>query len=122
MSAPRPGSALTVQEWTALWWAAQGYSLRPTGTRMHRSTSAVQDAWTRARRKLGARNLTHAVHLAHSRGLIGTYIDCGSRDAYVRHMHNDEVPDIMCRRANDEYLYHERRKGKGSWETVQRGS
>lgn len=50
--------------------------------------------------QLRARNITHAVHLAHRAGLLTPYDDCGDRNAYDRHRYRGEVPDPACRAAN----------------------
>ena len=62
---------LTAYQREALLWAAKGKSVKQTRRILNRgSVAAVQDALNKARRKLGALNTTHAVHLADQRGLF----------------------------------------------------
>lgn len=62
--------ALTGIEVSCLEAASRGDSVSQIGKHYYASEDAVKSALTRARRKLGARNTTHAVVLAISRGLI----------------------------------------------------
>lgn len=50
-------------------------------------------------RKLGAKSIAQAVHLAHIAGLLGPEPQCGSRAAYLRHLRRGEDCD-PCRAAN----------------------
>lgn len=61
---------------------------------------------------LRARNITHAVHLAHRCGLLSPYDDCGDRGAYLRHLRRGEPTDVRCRAANARYVAG-RRRGAG---------
>ena len=67
----RNDHVLTDNQLEALRWAANGKSVKEMVRLMDKNTvGAVQDAVNLARKKLGASNVTHAVHLAHQRGIL----------------------------------------------------
>lgn len=92
--------SLTDRETEVLQHMACGDTYRQAGHRMGLTASGAQSRAESAIHKLGALSITHAVHLAGMRGLIGWYRDCGSRYAYRRHLRNGEVPCAPCRCAN----------------------
>ena len=66
----------------ALHLVATGHTVGKTADIMHLSRSAVEKLLARARVKLGARNVTHAVYLAAKQGviclLVGAVVAAGS--------------------------------------------
>lgn len=68
---PQPGEPLTVRELEVLTLAADGLLLEEVGAKLFISLDTVKTHLIRLRRKLGARNCTHAVALALKAGLIG---------------------------------------------------
>jgi DNA-binding NarL/FixJ family response regulator len=64
-----PGS-ISEREREILSGAAQGESAQQTATRLNRSTETVKNHRRNIIAKLEARNMTHAVHLAHGRNLL----------------------------------------------------
>ncbi len=69
---PRGSAAgsISKREKEILFGAAQGESAQETATRLSRSTETVKNHRRNLIAKLGARNMTHAVHLAHGRNLL----------------------------------------------------
>ena len=61
---------LTERELTILTYRAEGLSTPTIARKMKRSHDTINDALTSARRKLDAKNTTHAVALAIGKGLI----------------------------------------------------
>lgn len=94
---------LTQLEWDALWYAAQGHSSSTTGQEIGISEGAAKAARQRVCRKLQVVNITQAVYVAMTRGIIGTYRDCGRRSSYARHIRNQESACMACRLANTDY-------------------
>lgn len=66
MSAPK----LSVRELTVLRMLAEGKGFLEIGSRLFIETGTVSTHVKRAKAKLGARTLPHAVHLAHLAGLL----------------------------------------------------
>lgn len=58
----------------ALRLVATGHTVEQTARAMHLSRSAVEKLLARARVKLGARNVTHAVYLAAKQGIISALV------------------------------------------------
>lgn len=58
----------------ALHLVATGHTVDETAHAMHLSRSAVEKLLARARGKLGARNVTHAVYLAAKHGIISALV------------------------------------------------
>lgn len=56
--------------------------------------------------RLRAKNITHAVHLGHD--LIGTYPDCGTRAAYLRHLRHGNPACDDCKAANAAHAVEQR--------------
>jgi DNA-binding CsgD family transcriptional regulator len=61
---------LTPAELRELRYAAQGYSASEVAAMTPRTAKAVSLCRRRAFKKLGARNVTHAVHVAHLAGIL----------------------------------------------------
>jgi two-component system NarL family response regulator len=62
---------LTQKELLVLGHAASGLSIKETATEMHYSPETVKTFRKSILNKLMAKNMVHAVHLAHTQGLIG---------------------------------------------------
>lgn len=103
-----PGPDLTPNERAVLWGAAQGETYARIASRLGYAEKSVNKMAFRLARKLDARSITHAVHLAHIRGLIGTYPDCGDRAAYLRHLRRREPTCTACRAANARHAVDQR--------------
>ncbi|MCX5584244.1 response regulator transcription factor [Streptomyces erythrochromogenes] len=108
MTAPaRPGGQLSELETQVLRLAASGKTIAAIAHALGSTTPAVQDARHRLMAKLGARNITHAVHIGHSRGLL--WRDCeGDRASYLRHLHRGEPTHAACRAANARHTAEQR--------------
>lgn len=103
-----PGPELSDRQRTILWHRAQGLS-GPQIARTERIAVSTVDWHERViRHALDAQNITHAVHLAHVAGLIGTYPDCGDRNAYLRHLRRREPTCTACRAANARHAVDQR--------------
>ncbi|MFE4671071.1 helix-turn-helix transcriptional regulator [Streptomyces sp. NPDC056723] len=100
MSAPTRGAELTDNELAVLQRAAHGETYAVIAQRLGYKEKSVSKMALRLARKLGARNISHAVHLATAASLIGTSPDCGDRAAYLRHLRRGEDPCAPCRAAN----------------------
>jgi DNA-binding CsgD family transcriptional regulator len=100
VSAPRQGAGLTDNELAVLRRAAHGETYAVIARRLGYQEKSVSKMALRLARKLGARNIAHAVHLATAADLIGTGPDCGDRAAYLRHLSRREDPCTPCRAAN----------------------
>lgn len=98
MTAPaRP--VLTDTELAVLRGAAEGLTYAVIGRRLGLNEKSVSKIAVRVIRKLGARNITHAVHIGHSVGLL--WRDClGDRASYLRHLYRGEPTHAACRAAN----------------------
>lgn len=105
MTAPtRP--VLTGMELAVLKGAAEGQTYAVLGARLGLNEKSVAKIAVRLGRKLGARNITHAVHLAHHVGLLP---DCqGDRASYLRHLKRGEPTHAICRAANAEHAVEQR--------------
>lgn len=107
MTAP-PTDLLSERQRRILWHRAQGLS-GPQIARLEYVAVSTVDWHERViRHVLGARNITHAVHLATLSGLIGARIDCGDRPAYLRHLRRGEPTDLACRLANARHSVEQR--------------
>lgn len=100
---PLLGRPLTKRELEVLEWMARGATYRQVGRRLGIKEVSARTIGRKVQLKLGAINITHAVHLANNAGVIGMYADCGDRNAYCRHIRRKETPDIKCRRAQAKY-------------------
>jgi DNA-binding CsgD family transcriptional regulator len=94
---PAEGAPLTAREREVLQLAASGLTYQQIGRRINLGVPGVKSETWRARRKLGAESLAHAVHLAGHRGLIGWHADCGRPSGYNKHLRNGEPPCLLCR-------------------------
>jgi len=97
---------LTERQRTALWLRAQGLTATAIGKRLDPPTSrdGAQSTLHEVIVKLNARDSTHAVFLALVTGVIGSYQDCGTRRAWLRHIRRQEQSCIACRKANTAYV------------------
>lgn len=100
MTAPPQGAGLTDNELAVLRRAAHGETYAVIGRHLGYQEKSVSKMALRLARKLGARNIAHAVHLATAADLIGNSPDCGDRAAYLRHLRHGEAPCTPCRAAN----------------------
>lgn len=99
----KPGAQLSPMEWDVLWYASQGHTNRSTGRKLGISEGAAMATRQRVCGKLQAVNIAQAIHTAMTRGIIGTYQDCGSRAAYAGHIRRRESACMACRLANADY-------------------
>jgi DNA-binding CsgD family transcriptional regulator len=97
-AAARP--ELTERQRRILWHRSQGLSARKVAAAEHLATGTVSWHESVIRTRLGARDMTHAVHLATLLGVIGQYLDCIDRASYLRHLRRGEAPCPACKAAN----------------------
>jgi DNA-binding CsgD family transcriptional regulator len=98
-----PGAPLSVRERRTVWFLAQGLTYTSAARRMGLHPATVKAAGGRVLVKLEAANMVQAVFIATSAGIIGRYIDCGTRAAYLRHLARKEITCHACRMANAEH-------------------
>lgn len=96
-------TALTARQLELLQRVAHGATYRQVASEWGIAEITVRGYGHRLMRALGASTIAHAVHIAHSRGLIGPKPDCGTRAAYRRHVVAGEPTDVACRMANTGY-------------------
>ncbi|MBI0300463.1 helix-turn-helix transcriptional regulator [Streptomyces sp. PRKS01-29] len=96
-------TALSARQLELLQRVAHGASYRQVAADWGISEITVRGYGHRLLRVLGASSIAHAVHIAHSQGLIGPKPDCGTRAAYRRHVVAGEPTDMACRLANQRY-------------------
>ncbi|WP_412079000.1 response regulator transcription factor [Streptomyces xanthophaeus] len=108
MTAPaRPGGQLSDLETQVLRLSATGMTIAAIARALGSTPTAVQDARHRLMAKLGALNMTHAVHIGHGVGLL--WRDCqGDRASYLRHLHRGEPTHVACRAANARHTAEQR--------------
>lgn len=106
LSLPPPAAAAGVpaRQWQLLQRVAHGATYRQVASEWGIAEITVRGYGHRLMRALGASTIAHAVHIAHSRGLIGPKPDCGTRAAYRRHVVAGEPTDMACRVANAGYV------------------
>lgn len=104
MTAPE----LSDRELELLRRVAEGATYRQIARDWVLSEVTVRGLGHRLLRKLDANTIAHAVHLAHVRGVIGPYPDCGDRAAYQRHIRRREPTDPACRAANARWAVQQR--------------
>lgn len=95
---------LTDRQRTALWLRAQGLTADAIGKRLSPPcrASGAQNLLHKAMKTLDAADSSNAVFRAMATGVIGPYMDCGTRKAYERHLRRDEVTCVACRVGNTE--------------------
>ena len=103
LTPPAVEAGLTVRQWELLLRVTQGATYRQVASEWCVAEITVRCYGHRLMRALGAHTIAHAVHIAHSRGLIGPKPDCGDRAAYARHIRRKEAPDKACLLANRRY-------------------
>lgn len=103
LPATAAGAGVTARQWELLQRVAHGATYRELAADWGIAEITVRGYGHRLMRALGASTIAHAVHIAHSRGLIGPKPDCGDRAAYRRHVRRGESTDMACRLANTEY-------------------
>lgn len=106
-----PAPALSERQLEILRLRAGGFTGPQIAAALHCAVSTVDYHERVIVHVLQARNITNAVHLGHTLGLIAPREDCGSRAAYVRHLRRGEPTDPACRSANAQYMA-ERRAGE----------
>jgi DNA-binding CsgD family transcriptional regulator len=94
---------LTGRQWELLQRVAHGATYRQLAAEWCIAEITVRVYGHRLMQALGASTIAHAVHIAHSRGLIGPKPDCGDRAAYARHIRRRDAPDMACLLANRRY-------------------
>lgn len=101
---------LTERQRAALWLRAQGLTEASVGRRLEPPITAagVESLIKKAVVRLEARSLTNAIFIALNTGVIGPYLDCGTRKAYLRHLRREEPSCVACRRANSERVLSQR--------------
>jgi DNA-binding CsgD family transcriptional regulator len=94
---------LTDRQRTALWLRAQGLTADAIGKRLSPPcrASGAQNLLHKAMKTLDAADSSNAVFRAMATGIIGPYLDCGTRKAYERHLRRDEVTCVACRVGNN---------------------
>jgi len=92
-------SALTVRERDVLQRAALGESYREIARTWGTGVQAVKSRARSAMRRLGARSIAHAVHLADLQGLISPH-GCGHPETYWWHLRHGEPTDDACKAAH----------------------
>ncbi|WP_428956167.1 LuxR C-terminal-related transcriptional regulator [Streptomyces sp. cg35] len=102
------GKPLTEAELAILAGSAHGDTYAQIGRTLGYQEKSIGKMALRAARKLGARSITQAVHIATLRGLIGAHPDCGNRAAYLRHLRRGEIPCPACRNANADHAAQQR--------------
>lgn len=102
------GRPLTDPELAILAGSARGHTYAQIGRTLGYQEKSVGKMALRAARKLGARSVTQAVHIATLRGLIGARPDCGDRAAYLRHLRRGDTPCPACRNANTAHVAQQR--------------
>ncbi|WP_406425693.1 helix-turn-helix transcriptional regulator (plasmid) [Streptomyces sp. NBC_00873] len=95
-----PVPSLTENERTVLHRAAQGHTYAVIARDLGLAEKSVSKIALRLARKLGALNITNAVHLAHERRVLTEREDCGDRSAYLRHWRRNEPACWRCLAAN----------------------
>jgi DNA-binding CsgD family transcriptional regulator len=108
MTGSLAGRPLTETELAVLRLAARGHTYAQIGRDLGYQEKSVAKMALRAARKLEARSITHVVHIATLRGLIGARDDCGDRNAYLRHLRRGETPCPACRNANTAHAAEQR--------------
>lgn len=96
-------TALPGRQLELLQRVAHGATYRQVASEWDINEITVRGYGHRLMRALGASTIAHAVHIAHSRGLIGPKPDCGTRAAYRRHVVAGEPTDMACRVAHQRY-------------------
>lgn len=101
---------LTERQRESLWLRAQGLTAEAIGRRLvpQIKGTGAQDLLISAYRNLDAKDSMHAVFLALTLGIIGPYLDCGTRKAYLRHLRRNEQSCIACRKANTAFVREQR--------------
>ncbi|MGW3427987.1 LuxR C-terminal-related transcriptional regulator [Streptomyces melanosporofaciens] len=89
-------SALTEQELAVLRRMADGATARELAPELVMTASGAGSLMNRIVWKLGARNAPHAVHLAHSAGLLRAERH-GDHAGYAAHLRRGEPPCGPCR-------------------------
>jgi DNA-binding CsgD family transcriptional regulator len=97
------GKPLTDAELAVLRLASRGRTYAQIGRELGYQEKSVSKMALRAARKLEARSITQAVHVATLRGLVGARDDCGDRNAYLRHLNRHEPACPACQAANARY-------------------
>ena len=95
-----PVPSLSANERTVLHRAARGHTYAVIARDLGLAEKSVSKIALRLNRKLGALNITHAVHLAHERRIVTERADCGDRAAYLRHLRRKEPACWRCLAAN----------------------
>ncbi|MEU1787060.1 LuxR C-terminal-related transcriptional regulator [Streptomyces sparsogenes] len=91
-----PSPALTEQELAVLRRMAEGATARELAPELVMTASGAGSFMNRIVWKLGARNAPHAVHLAHSAGLLRAERH-GDHAGYTAHLRRGEEPCEPCR-------------------------
>lgn len=103
VSTAHPGAPLTALERYTLWHLAQGMTYGSLARKRGRHVQTLKAEGARILVKLRAHNMTQAVFLAVDAGIIGRYLDCGTRNAYLRHRRRGESTCMACRLDNAEH-------------------
>lgn len=109
---------LTNRQREALWLCAQGLTAEAIGRRLQPPCSGpgAQDLIHKSIVALDARNATNAVFKALTLGVLGPYLNCGSRKAYLRHIRANEQSCIACRKANTAFVQAQRNEAENTKE------
>ena len=93
-------SRLTDNERSVLHRAARGDTYAVIARDLGLAEKSVGKIAFRMARKLGAHNITNAVHLAHELRIFTERPGCGDRAAYLRHLRRPEPACWRCLAAN----------------------
>lgn len=93
---PEAGISLTENETAVLRGAADGETYAETARRIFLTDKSVSNVAARVMRKLGAKTMAQAVHLAHQEGLLRRERH-GDHAGYTAHLRRGEPPCGPCR-------------------------
>lgn len=100
---PTPGAPLSKGERTTLWYLAQGHTYRSAARARGIGVDGIRTQVRSILGKTGSTSTAQAVFVALNSGVIGQYLDCGTRNAYLRHRKRGETTCLACRLANAEH-------------------
>jgi DNA-binding CsgD family transcriptional regulator len=100
---------LTAVETEILRRAANGQTYAAIGREMGYQEKSVSKMALRLARKLGAYNITHAVHLAHLSGVLRRERH-GDHAGFAAHVYRDEDPCDDCKAGERAYRADQRRR------------
>jgi len=109
---------LTDIELAVLRGAAAGETYAETSCRIFITEKSVSNVATRIMRKLGAKTMPHAVHLAYQAGLLRRERH-GDHAGFAAHRYRQEEPCDACRAGERAYRAEQRRRRRTATPTDQ---